>query len=391
MTGEFLAIYDERNIRDRISLFEKLELLSRWKWFFSVGEFLIKLPFVERLPFVEQMYRVFFAGVSLEEALSIARKLSSVNVLSMVDYAMEASEDVVEHALTIQSIVDIVYACRQISYWKNEGGYVVGIPIKLTGLIHSEILAKMTRKETLNKEENFYFRNLIERMRLVCGLGKQYGLKIFIDAEESWLQGGIDDITLTLMKEFNKGEAVVFGTIQFFRRDAPDILDMYLGFGEREGVVVGIKAVRGAYHEKEIEWAKKNGTTPIVFTKKEDTDKCYNQQMERILKNIERVEFNCATHNEGSISLCCNLMEKNGIGKKDGRVTFAQLYGMADTLTYKLAREGYLTIKYLPFGSKRKALRYLLRRARENSASPYMLRKEILTLKGVIGLRSSTG
>lgn len=55
-----------------------------------------------------------------------------------------------------------------------------------------------------------------------------------------------------------------------------------------------------------------------------------------------------------------------GIRKQDQRVQFAQLYGMAEALSYGLRNGGFQVSKYLPFGPVEQIMPYLLRRAEEN-------------------------
>lgn len=55
-----------------------------------------------------------------------------------------------------------------------------------------------------------------------------------------------------------------------------------------------------------------------------------------------------------------------GIGKGNKMVQFAQLYGMADSLSFGLRNAGFEVSKYLPFGPVEQILPYLLRRAEEN-------------------------
>jgi proline dehydrogenase len=61
-------------------------------------------------------------------------------------------------------------------------------------------------------------------------------------------------------------------------------------------------------------------------------------------------------------------MKKQGIKPGDLRVSFAQLYGMSDQITYNLASHSFNAIKLIPYGPIRDVLPYLIRRAEENTS-----------------------
>lgn len=74
-----------------------------------------------------------------------------------------------------------------------------------------------------------------------------------------------------------------------------------------------------------------------------------------------------------------------GIKKDSPKLHFAQLYGMAEALSFGLRNGGFNVSKYLPFGPVEQIIPYLLRRAEENKGllttsakDRTLMRKELL-------------
>lgn len=70
------------------------------------------------------------------------------------------------------------------------------------------------------------------------------------------------------------------------------------------------------------------------------------------------------THNFNSCEKAKRIIDKRGLTKD--HVGFGQLKGFSDTLTYSLADQGYMALKYLPYGPTEFLIPYLIRRGHES-------------------------
>jgi proline dehydrogenase len=189
-----------------------------------------------------------------------------------------------------------------------------------------------------------------------------------VDAEESWLQGAIDEALLTMMAKYNSSTAVVYTTLQMYRHDRLTYLHELYEKARQGGFHIGIKLVRGAYLEKENSRAEEAGTPSPLYGSKQETDHAYDAALEFCASHIDRIHLCAGTHNSGSTQKLAELMAQYQIAPEDKRVGFAQLLGMGDILTYNLAASGYNTAKYIPYGPLPALVPYLSRRMEENSA-----------------------
>ncbi|EXJ62077.1 hypothetical protein A1O7_02510 [Cladophialophora yegresii CBS 114405] len=223
----------------------------------------------------------------------------------------------------------------------------------------------------------------------ICKRAEQRGVGLLFDAEQASLQEGIDNWTMYFAKIYNKEKAVVYGTYQAYAKRTPSNLASHLELARREGFVLGVKLVRGAYmgsDPRELLW----GTI-------DETHKCYNsiaraimqKRYQGILQPVEgasmefpRVSLVLATHNAESVRLARELRDEQARnGEERIELAYGQLMGMADNVSCEVVQTARTRLeshgsnpdvevpkayKYLVWGRMGECMKYLLRRAHEN-------------------------
>jgi proline dehydrogenase len=248
----------------------------------------------------------------------------------------------------------------------------------MTGVGRFELLEKKGQGKTLDSDDENEFLRIRNRVHRICSLASEKKVRVFIDAEESWIQQAIDDITDDMMQEFNvNGRAVVFNTIQHYRTDRYDFLIGSHRKARAGGYILGVKLVRGAYMEKERDRALKLGYPSPIHATHADTNADYDRALVYCMDHIDSIEVCAGTHNENSSLLLTSLMKEKAIEPSDDRIWFSQLLGMSDHISYNLAHAGYNVAKYVPYGPVKAVLPYLIRRAQENTSIAGQMGREL--------------
>lgn len=190
-----------------------------------------------------------------------------------------------------------------------------------------------------------------------------------IDAEQVKFAPAIDNLATTLQQEFNATDKseypIIYNTYQCYLKDSSDRLRKDVERSQRLQIHFGTKLCRGACLEQERLFAQDMGLpSPIHDT----INDCVDFLLRHSVESDHKIELMCATHNQKSVELAIDGMNKYGIERSDHSICFSQLYGMADNLTFNLGKHGYRAYKYVPYGKVHEATLYLIRRASENSA-----------------------
>ena len=139
--------------------------------------------------------------------------------------------------------------------------------------------------------------------------------------------------------------------------------------------------------EQERSMAAREGTIDPINADYNETTMMMHIVIKTCLKKIragDSVQINIATHNEDTVRFTMQRMEQLGLKADEEKVSFAQLFGMCDHVTFSLAAAGYNVYKYLPYGPVLEVLPYLSRRVSENGSMMEKLSKEKKLLRGEI-------
>ncbi|APY12387.1 proline dehydrogenase [Seonamhaeicola sp. S2-3] len=315
----------------------------------------------------------FCGGVNEDDCLPVIDKMFSKGVSSVLDYSVEGKDIEDEFDAAVIKVLKII------DFAKNIDAIPIAV-FKPTGFGRLSLYEKVGSGKKLSENEQLEWAKVVERYDTVCSKAKENDVAVLIDAEESWMQDAADNLVTQMMKKYNKEKPIVFNTLQMYRHDRMDFLKKEHKKAIKENYFLGYKLVRGAYMEKENERAEELGYKSPICESKLATDENFNNGLQYIIDNLERISVFAGTHNEASSYLLMELMDKKGLKNNDSRIWFGQLYGMSDHISFNLANKGYNVAKYMPFGPVKDVMPYLIRRAEENTSVAGQTGRELALL-----------
>ncbi|MGE5672886.1 MAG: proline dehydrogenase family protein, partial [Mycobacterium leprae] len=261
----------------------------------------------------------FVAGETLPDALQKSRDLNRQGLAVTLDLLGESVTDEATARAMAQSCAAILTAV-------GEAGLDANLSIKLTqmGLEISPALAR-------------------ENAALLQETAARYGNFVRIDIEAS----PVVDATLAIVRELHARQPNVGGAIQAY---------LYRSTGDLEALAkegINVRLVKGAYLE----------SPEVAYPSKADTDEAYKRLL------AQHLSAGCytaiATHDDAIIAYAEQFIRENGIPRS--QFEFQMLYGIRTERQLELARAGYRTRVYVPFG--RDWYPYFVRRLAERPAN----------------------
>ncbi|MEI2747299.1 MAG: proline dehydrogenase family protein [Ferruginibacter sp.] len=322
----------------------------------------------------------FCGGESVSKCRKTIERLSQNKVTTILDYSKEHGDETTYDAAVYEVLKTITEAKSN----KNISFAV----FKFTSIADMDVL-EMISSGAASQEQHNNFEIIKARVNRLCKAAFENNVKILVDAEHSWIQKAIDNVTEEMMMKYNRDEAIVYNTVQLYRHDRLDYLKQLHKRLALNNIKTGVKLVRGAYMDIERERAFKNGYVSPIQAKKIDTDRDYDLALRYCIENIDTVAICAGTHNQASSELLADMMLKGYINEGDKRIYFAQLLGMADHISNNLGDAGYNVAKYVPYGTVKEVMPYLFRRADENKSVAGEMSRELKLRKAELQRRKS--
>lgn len=319
------------------------------------------------------IFRQFCGGETMEEAAATADTLSAYNIGVILDYGVEGKEGEAEFD---KAVPEFIKAIKYAASKKT----IPFISIKVTGFARFALLEKLHTGSSLSDTETAEWQRVQHRIDQICKTAADHKIMVLVDAEETWIQNQVNELTNKMMERYNQQTVVVFNTFQCYTTLALPYLRQSIQEAKDKGYLLGAKLVRGAYMEKERKRAEEQGYTSPIQPNKQATDKDYDEAVLLCLQNLDKLAVFIGTHNENSCLLAAKYMTEHNIPASSPRVWFSQLYGMSDNISFNLADSNYNVAKYLPYGPVRDVLPYLMRRAQENTSVAGQTGRELLLI-----------
>jgi proline dehydrogenase len=270
----------------------------------------------------------FVGGMTLESAIQIAKELNDKGIMVTFDYL---GEFVTKKSEVFEIKKECVDTLQAIKDNKIDGN----LSVKLTslGLDLSEGFCKDTVNEIL------YF-------------AKRYQSFVRIDMEDFKRNAKTLQIFRELKEKYPNEVGVVIQAYLYKSYD--DVLDL-------NSLRANLRICKGAYKE----------SPEVAYAKKEDVDDNYKKLVTTHLSNGNYTAI--ATHDEQMITYIKNFVEEKKIPKS--QFEFQMLYGIRNEILENLAKEGFRTRIYLPYGNDWYG--YFMRRLAERPANVWFVLKNL--------------
>lgn len=316
---------------------------------------LLMAPAIRRA--VKGVAHRFIAGESSAEILKVVRRLGRQGISASLDRLGEATVSEAEALAYQQAYLELIEQASG----REEGVTDLNLSVKVSSL-YSQI-------STADTEGSI--RVLAERLRPILLAAMSGGIGVTLDMEQYDFKGIILRLFMEIAMEEPFRHWPGLGlALQAYLRETDEDLEQLIGWVEQRGTRVMVRLVRGAYWDQETVIARQQGWPVPVWSRKAETDACYERALERLFATPLILPA-VATHNLRSIARALALAEHHG--READSYEFQMLFGMSGELAPLVTGLERRLRLYLPFGELLPGIAYLVRRLLENSSDQSIL------------------
>ncbi len=316
------------------------------------------------------MAEKFIAGTDARSALPRLRKLWSHDIAFSVDLLGEACLSDAEADMYRDKYVDLIDNLPdEVAAWPDkpmlESDHLGVVPRTNVSIKISSLSAKVDATDYAGS-----IARLMDMLIPVLERARERGVLINFDMEDDALK----DITLDLFMrccekvDFHAGLAM-----QAYLRSGDEDAQRVIDWSKRSGRQVTVRLVKGAYWDYETIHAEEMGWPVPVWSRKIDTDACFERMTKAFIENMPRstdeggVKLALGSHNVRSIANALALLEKHNLPRN--AIELQMLFGMAPELKQAGVDAGLRVREYVPVGEMIPGMAYLVRRLLENTSN----------------------
>ncbi|XP_054612433.1 proline dehydrogenase 1, mitochondrial [Dunckerocampus dactyliophorus] len=335
----------------------KMTALGRPQFLLQFSEVLVKW---------KQFFKFLAAQQGKSEMTALEQKLEPEELKESLTRLGVAAKDVIENWFTgeklgLSGTIDLLDWNSLINDTTNISNLLM-VPNLETGKLEPLL-------STFTAEEERQMKRMLQRVDVLANYAMENGVRLMVDAEQTYFQPAISRLTLEMQRKFNREKPIIFNTYQCYLKEAYDNVTVDVELSRREGWYFGAKLVRGAYMYQERARAEEIGYEDPINPDYEATNRMYHKCLTYLLEDIEhsrKANIMVATHNEDTVKFTLEMMNEMGLSPTENKVYFGQLLGMCDQISFPLGQAGFPVYKYVPYGPVNEVIPYLSRRAQEN-------------------------
>ena len=331
---------------------------------------------------ITSMAEKFIAGTDAESALPQLKKLWSRGIAFSVDLLGEACVSDEEAAAYQQKYLDLIQNLpHEVNRWTSdpalESDHLGPIPRTNVSIKISSLFA---RTDPIDTEGSI--RGLMNVLLPVLEAASKNNVLINFDME----QFALKDLALELfMRCCEKINFTAGLAMQAYLRSGDDDARRIIDWAKRTGRQITVRLVKGAYWDYETIHAEQMGWPPPTWSRKSDTDACFERMTAMFIENSPRnntaggVKLALGSHNVRSIAFALALLQKHNL--PINALELQMLHGMADQLKEACSEfhgQRLRLREYVPVGEMIPGMAYLVRRLLENTSNESWLKAGFL-------------